>query len=111
MDLVLRNVLLVDGDAVVIADIGITDGRIAAVEPGLNADAEEMDLEGCFAVAGFVELHIHLDKACILDRCKADEGTLDEAIREVSKAKKRLRWVQVPPGHRSSRKQPEQSWR
>ena len=42
MDLVLRNVLLVDGDAVVIADIGITDGRIAAVEPGLNADAEEM---------------------------------------------------------------------
>ena len=88
MDLVLRNVGLVDGDAVVIADIGIADGRIAAVEPGLNADAEEMDLEGRFAVAGFVESHIHLDKACILDRCKADEGTLDEAIREVSKAKK-----------------------
>ena len=42
MDLVLRNVLLVDGDAVVIADIGITDGRIAAVAPGLTADAEEM---------------------------------------------------------------------
>jgi len=22
-----------------------------------------------------------------------------------------FQWVQVPPGHRSSRKQPEQSWR
>ena len=88
MDLVLRNVGLVDGDAVVIADIGIADGRIAAVEPGLKADAEEMDLEGRFAVAGFVESHIHLDKACILDRCKTDEGTLEEAIREVAKAKK-----------------------
>jgi cytosine deaminase len=88
MDLVLRNVRLVDGDAVVIVDIGVADGRIAAVEPGLNADAEEMDLEGHFAVAGFVESHIHLDKACILDRCKSLEGTLDEAIREVSAAKK-----------------------
>ncbi len=88
MDLVLRNVRLVDGDAIVIADIGVADGRIAAVEPGLNADAEEMDLEGRFAVAGFVESHIHLDKACILDRCKTDDGTLDEAIREVAKAKK-----------------------
>ena len=29
MDLVLRNVRLVDGDAVVIADIGVADGRIA----------------------------------------------------------------------------------
>ncbi len=46
MDLVLRNVRLVDGDAVVIADIGVADGRIAAVEPGLNTDDEEMDLEG-----------------------------------------------------------------
>ncbi len=88
MDLVLRNVRLVDGDAVVIADIGVADGRIAAVEQGLNADAQEMDLEGRFAVGGFVESHIHLDKACILDRCKTEEGTLDEAIREVSAAKK-----------------------
>ena len=87
MDLVLRNVRLADGEAVGIADIGITDGRITAVEPGVRADAEEMDLDGRFAVAGFVESHIHLDKACILDRCQADDGTLDEAIREVAKAK------------------------
>ena len=88
----MRNVRLADGESVVSVDIGIADGRIAAIEAGLNADAEEMDLGGRFAVAGFVESHIHLDKACILDRCKADEGTLYEAIREVSKAKRRLPW-------------------
>jgi cytosine deaminase len=39
-------------------------------------------------VPGFVESHIHLDKACILQRCTAEEGTLREAIGEVAKAKR-----------------------
>ncbi|MDQ7917398.1 amidohydrolase family protein [Mesonia sp. MT50] len=34
------------------------------------------------------ESHIHLDKACILDRCNIEEGTLEEAVNETSKAKK-----------------------
>ena len=37
---------------------------------------------------GFVETHIHLDKSCILDRCKSREGTLAEAIAEVAAAKR-----------------------
>jgi cytosine deaminase len=36
---------------------------------------------------GFVETHIHLDKSCILDRCKSDRGDLEEAIAEAAKAK------------------------
>ena len=39
---------------------------------------------------GFVETHIHLDKSCILDRCKAETGDLDEAIREVAAAKRKF---------------------
>src|ERR1700748_941850 len=35
---------------------------------------------------GFVETHLHLDKACILDRCRA-EGDLGAAIREVTRLK------------------------
>jgi cytosine deaminase len=35
-----------------------------------------------------VESHIHLDKACILHRCKSEQGTLVEAISEVSAAKR-----------------------
>jgi cytosine/creatinine deaminase len=47
-----------------------------------------VDAGGRFAVPGFVESHIHLDKACILERCKSEEGSLSEAIREVAAAKK-----------------------
>jgi cytosine/creatinine deaminase len=79
--------VLGEGDEA-IADIGISDGRIVAVEAGLSGAGETLDLGGRLAVPGFVESHIHLDKACILDRCKSEKGTLDEAIREVSAAKK-----------------------
>ena len=37
---------------------------------------------------GFVETHIHLDKSCILDRCRSEQGTLDEAIAAVAAAKR-----------------------
>ena len=36
---------------------------------------------------GFVETHIHLDKSCILDRCRSERGDLEEAIAEAAKAK------------------------
>jgi cytosine deaminase len=39
-------------------------------------------------LAGFVETHIHLDKSCILDRCRSQHGTLKEAIGEVAAAKR-----------------------
>lgn len=88
MDLIVKNVIPLSGETEVALDIGISDGCIVAMEKDLRADCEILDAEGCFATPGFIESHIHLDKACILDRCKSDEGTLDEAIREVSAAKK-----------------------
>ncbi len=86
MDLIIKNVVVPGGGGAL--DIGIQDGVVVALETGLQADAEVLDAGGRQAVPGFVESHIHLDKACILDRCKSEEGTLDEAIREVSAAKK-----------------------
>lgn len=85
-DLIIRNVRVVeDGDFV---DIGVRDDRIAAIEPRIRCDAiSNVDGEGSFAFGGFVDTHIHLDKACILDRCAMCEGTLAEAVREVAKAK------------------------
>jgi cytosine deaminase len=35
-----------------------------------------------------VETHIHLDKSCIVDRCEAERGDLEEAISEVARVKK-----------------------
>jgi cytosine deaminase len=82
----LRN-LHVDGrDAAV--DIAFLDGRIAAMGPGLVCEAVEVeDFGGAFAFPGFVETHIHLDKACILGRCRICEGTLAEAVAETARAK------------------------
>lgn len=86
MDLIIRNARLPDGGGLV--DIGVENGRIAAVEPRLTAEGEELDVGGRLVSPGFVETHIHLDKSCILDRCNASRGDLEEAIAEVAKAKK-----------------------
>jgi cytosine/creatinine deaminase len=84
-DLILRDARLHDGSPV---DIGILDGRIAAVEPGLAGDGPAEALGGRLVVPGFVETHIHLDKSCLLGRCQCHKGTLDEAIAAVAEAKR-----------------------
>jgi cytosine deaminase len=70
-----------------LVDIGIAAGRIAAIGPMISSDAPRREGLGCFACAGLVESHIHLDKAGILGRCSICEGTLAEAVRETAKAK------------------------
>ena len=88
MDLILRNARIAGQENRPPVDIGIERGRIAAIEPGLSADGEEIDVRGRLVSPGFIETHIHLDKSCLLDRCKSEEGTLDEAIGQVAEAKK-----------------------
>lgn len=87
MDLILRNARLPD-DPGRTMDVGLAGGKIAVIEPKLAAEGETLDLGGRLVSSGFVETHIHLDKSCILDRCQAQRGDLDEAIAEVAKAKR-----------------------
>ncbi|MGI9412076.1 MAG: amidohydrolase family protein, partial [Hyphomicrobiales bacterium] len=56
--------------------------------PDLSADGRGIDIDGRMVAPGFIETHIHLDKSCILDRCKSEQGHLDEAIEQVAQAKK-----------------------
>jgi cytosine deaminase len=89
-DLVLRNARIDGRDDAV--DVAVADGRIAAIETAgrIAVDAggtQALDLAGRCVSPGFVETHLHLDKSCILDRCASHEGTLQEAIREVARAK------------------------
>jgi len=80
MDMIIRRVRIDDEKPLV--DIGIRDGRIAAIEEGIEAKgAEEIDAEGRVALPGFIEPHLHLDKAFLHRRMPARLGTLDEAIR------------------------------
>lgn len=89
MDLVLRNACLPgSADTMRRADIGIEGGRIAAIAPRLPADGQEIELTGRLVAPSFCETHIHLDKSCILERCRSEQGDLGEAIREVAAAKK-----------------------
>jgi cytosine deaminase len=86
MDLILRNARSAGAEDH-LTDIGIDGGKIAAIAPGLAAEGETIDLGGQLVSTGFIETHIHLDKSCILDRCKSDRGDLEEAIAEAAKAK------------------------
>lgn len=85
-DLIFRNALLRSSAAPV--DIGVKGGRIAAIEPRLACEAVEVDIGGHLTLPGFVDTHIHLDKACLLDRCGHNHGSLGDAIRAVSAMKR-----------------------
>lgn len=80
MDMIVRRVRIDDERPLV--DIGIRDARIAAIEEHVDrAGAEEIDAEGRVALPGFIEPHLHLDKAFLHRRLPARLGTLEEAIR------------------------------
>ncbi len=85
-DLIFRNAATRSSAAPV--DIGVSDGRIAAIAPQLACETVEIDLGGRLALPGFVDTHIHLDKACLLGRCGHDHKSLGDAIRAVSAMKR-----------------------
>ncbi|MGB3773622.1 MAG: amidohydrolase family protein [Leeuwenhoekiella sp.] len=95
-DLIIKNAVLETYKKPV--HLGILGGKIVKIESDfqefstdnqkVSTNQKIYDAEGQFVCSGFYESHIHLDKACILDRCDIQEGTLDEAVNETGKAKK-----------------------
>jgi cytosine deaminase len=80
MDLLITNARVWDDRPPV--DIGIEGERIAAIEPRIEAEAGRViDADGRAVLPGFVEPHLHLDKALLYRRQPARDGTLAEAIR------------------------------
>jgi cytosine deaminase len=88
MDLVIRDACVLQGGELRTVDIGIQGATIAAISPAIAADAPELKAAGRLVVPGMIETHIHLDKTCILDRCRIEEGTVAEAVRETAAAKR-----------------------
>ena len=80
MDMIIRRTRISDEQPLM--DIGITDGRIAAIEEAIEQQADqEIDAEGRVALPGFIEPHLHLEKAFLHRRLPPRFGTLEEAIR------------------------------
>lgn len=62
-DLVIRGGTIVDGSGgePFVADVGIQDGKIAAVGQDLAPGAEEIAAQGKIVTPGFVDVHTHYD--------------------------------------------------
>ncbi|WP_448098880.1 amidohydrolase family protein [Luteibacter yeojuensis] len=80
MDLIIRHASLPDGRMDV--DIGIVDGRFAAIQPGLTAKGnEEIDARGRLVAPPFVDAHFHMDATLSLGLPRLNaSGTLLEGI-------------------------------
>ena len=66
MDLIVRNARLLDRDGA--WEIAVEDGRIAAIDRGIEASAEtEIDAGGNLAAPTYVNGHVHLDKCNLGD--------------------------------------------
>ena len=63
MDLVIKNGTVVDGTgaASISADVGITDGRIAAIGTLDGGAARTIDATGKVVAPGFIDIHTHFD--------------------------------------------------
>jgi cytosine deaminase len=87
MDLVVRNARLASAPEAPTVDIGVSDGKIVAVQSGLRVEAPSYDAEGRLTCAGLVETHIHLEKSRIADRCAPETGRQPMAMERVSAVK------------------------
>lgn len=86
MDIILRKVRVKEEKE--LKDVAINNGKIVAIEANIEGSAErEIQGDGRVLIPGFVESHIHLDKALIADRLPNKSGTLLEAIEVTGKLK------------------------
>ncbi|MBA3508314.1 MAG: amidohydrolase family protein, partial [Betaproteobacteria bacterium] len=81
-DLVVRNARIATAADVFECDIGVNDGRIAALARGLPRGARDIDAAGRWVLPGGVDGHCHLDQPMTDGSKMADDfrsGTLSAA--------------------------------
>jgi cytosine/creatinine deaminase len=72
-----------------LVDLGVRAGRIvSAGDLDRVPAARTLPVDGRLVVPGFIDAHVHVDKAYLLDRAPSREGTLAEAIKVTSLAKR-----------------------
>lgn len=61
---------------------------VSGIAPRIGSDAPCLDAAGGLLIRGFADSHLHLDKACILERAQNRTGTLKGALEAVTAAKR-----------------------
>ena len=77
-DLIIRNALIADGlgHPLVEGDLGVQDGRVAAVGKVEGKTTEIFDAEGHVLSPGVVDLHTHYDAQLTWDKTASPSGSL-----------------------------------
>lgn len=73
-----------------LVDVEVVDSSIYKIETGLvdTNNATQVQMNGALLFPGFVETHVHLDKACLLHKTLSQQTSLQDAIVQVSHAKR-----------------------
>jgi len=83
-DLIVRNAKIVTEDRQTEGDIGVKDGRIAAIEPGIKGKGDrEIDAGGKFVLPGGIDSHVHVEQRSGFGIMCADDfytGTVSAAF-------------------------------
>jgi dihydropyrimidinase len=82
-DTVIRNGTVATASDTFVSDVGIKDGRIAALAVGLDDAEEVIDATGLFVLPGGIDSHVHLDQPSgegIVMADDFDSGTRSAAI-------------------------------
>jgi N-acyl-D-amino-acid deacylase len=85
MDIVFRGARVVDGSGEpgYVADVGITDGRIAAIERARLSGTRVVDADGLVLAPGFIDMHSHSDIQILADPdhlAKVSQGVTTEVL-------------------------------
>ncbi len=82
-DLTIRSGRISNADATFYADIGVVDGRIVAVAPGLPAGTRDVDASGHWVLPGGIDSHCHIEQLSGMGVMCADDfysGTVSAAF-------------------------------
>ncbi|MFH1570106.1 MAG: D-aminoacylase [Gemmatimonadota bacterium] len=86
LDLLIRGGTVIDGTGKpgFAADVGVAGGRVAAVQPGLEAEAARtIDAAGLCVTPGFIDPHTHSDVPLLVDpkaQSKIRQGVTTEVV-------------------------------
>lgn len=72
-DLAIRGGTVVTADQSFFGDVGVKDGRIAALEPGLGPAARDIDAGGRLVLPGGVDSHCHVEQESSMGVMCADD--------------------------------------